>query len=233
MFIRILAALSCCISLLAQAQPLSLRIAIDANNPPFMYADSSGRPAGIYAEQLLALAQRSGIAISIEPMPWKRALAYLQRGSHGVAGLYSNPERQKHYLYSKPLYQEVLTVYGRKLDRHPRYNQICDFDGKRVGVLAGWFYSDAFSQARDQGRLRADEASRDAQNVEKLRLGRIDYLIGIRESIEPQMGEQLEALGVFAVNPTYIALPRTAANLHLLQRLNQALPPLPQPANAP
>lgn len=233
MLIRILAALCCCSSLLAHAQSALLRIAIDVNNPPFMYADSSGRPAGIYAEQLLALAQRSGITISIETMPWKRALAYLQRGSHGVAGLYSNPERQKHYLYSKPLHLEVLTVYGRKLDHRPRYNQIGDFDGKRVGVLAGWFYSDAFSQARDHGRLRADEASRDAQNVEKLKLGRIDYLIGIRESIEPMLGDQLEALGVFAVNPTYIALPRSAANLRLLQRINQALPTLPQPATSP
>ena len=194
-----------------------------------MYADSSGRPAGLYAEQLQALARRSGIAISVETMPWKRALAYLERGSHGVAGIYSNQARQRRYLFSKPLYHEVLTVYGRKQDHRPRYNQVSDFDGKRVGVLSGWFYSDDFSQARDRGSLQADEASRDAQNVEKLKLGRLDYLIGIRESIEPLLGNQLEALGVFATNPTYLALPRTPANQQLLLRINQALSPATLP----
>lgn len=227
--IRLFAWLLLCLLLPARAQPPRLQVAIDANNPPFMYADSSGRPAGLYVEQLQALARRSGIAISIEAMPWKRALAYLERGSHGVAGIYSNPERQKRYLFSKPLYQEVLMVYGRKADYPPRYSNIASFSGRHIGVLAGWFYSDEFSQARERGALQADEASRDAQNVEKLKLGRLDYLIGIRESIEPLQGEQLEALGVFATNPTYLALPRTAANQLLLQRINQALPAVTPP----
>lgn len=61
--------------------------------------------------------------------------------------------------------------------------------------------------------------------MEKLRLGRLDYLIGIRESIAPLMGDQLEELGVFSVNHTYLALPRTAANQQLLLRINQALTP--------
>ncbi|WP_174874741.1 substrate-binding periplasmic protein [Vogesella oryzae] len=215
-----------CLLPLAHAQQAQLQIAIDANNPPFMYADRSGRPAGLYAEQLQALSKRSGIAISIEAMPWKRALAYLERGSHGVAGIYSNAERQKRYLFSKPLHQEVLMVYGRKSAGTPRYSSIASFGGRRVGVLSGWFYSEEFSKARDSGALQADEASRDAQNVEKLRLGRLDYMIGIRESIAPLMADQLEELGVFATNPTYIALPRSAANLQLLQRINQALPPV-------
>ncbi|MEQ6291802.1 substrate-binding periplasmic protein [Vogesella sp. GCM10023246] len=226
---RLFAWMLLCLLPPAHAQQPRLQVAIDANNPPFMYADSSGRPAGLYAEQLQALARRSGIAISIETMPWKRALAYLERGSHGVAGIYSNPARQKRYLFSKPLYHEVLTVYGRKAAASPRYNNISSFNGRRVGVLSGWFYSDEFSQARDRGALQADEASRDAQNVEKLKLGRLDYLIGIRESIEPLLGGQLEALGVFATNPTYLALPRTAANQLLLQRINQALAPVNTP----
>lgn len=226
---RLFAWLLLCLLLPAHAQQSRLQVAIDVNNPPFMYADSSGRPAGLYAEQLQALARRSGIAISIETMPWKRALAYLERGSHGVAGIYSNPVRLKRYLFSKPLYHEVLTVYGRKSAASPRYSNIGSFNGRRVGVLSGWFYSDEFSLARDHGALQADEASRDAQNVEKLKLGRLDYLIGIRESIEPLMGNQLEAVGVFATNPTYLALPRTAANQQLLQRINQALSPATLP----
>ncbi|MFC3533902.1 substrate-binding periplasmic protein [Vogesella facilis] len=226
---RLFAWLLLCLLPAAHAQQPHLQVAIDANNPPFMYADSSGRPAGLYAEQLQALARRSGIAISIETMPWKRALAYLERGSHGVAGIYSNPARQQRYLFSKPLYHEVLTVYGRKGDALPHYSTIASFNGRRVGVLSGWFYSDEFSQARERGALQADEASRDAQNVEKLKLGRLDYLIGIRESIEPLLGGQLEARGVFATNPTYLALPRSAANLQLLQRINQVLSPLTPP----
>ncbi|SCK05061.1 ABC transporter substrate-binding protein [Vogesella sp. LIG4] len=225
---RLLATLclfACLLTASALAQTPQLRVAIDANNPPFMYADSSGRPAGIYAKQLQTLARRSGIVISVEAMPWKRALAYLALGTHGVAGIYSNPERQKRYLYSQPLYNEVLAVYGRKADHRARYSDVSTFGGLRVGVLSGWFYSEAFSHARAQGWLQADEASRDAQNVEKLRLGRLDYLIGIRESIAPLMGDQLEELGVFSVNHTYLALPRTAANQQLLLRINQALTP--------
>lgn len=214
-----------CLTSLAGAQ-VPLKVAVDAFNPPFMYADAQGQAQGLYVDQLRALATRSGLALEITPMPWKRALAGLDSGAHAVAGIYANPERQARYLYSLPLHREVLAVYARKSDGRPRYTQLSDLFDRRVGVLSGWFYSEAFTQARQAGWIDVEEVSRDIQNVDKLRLGRLDYLIGIRESIEPFMGNHLEPVGVFAVQLTYLALPRTPAHARWLARLNPHIPAL-------
>lgn len=217
---------------LSQAREV-LRFAIDAHNPPFMYADDQGVAQGLYAQTLRELGQRAGLTLRIEAIPWKRALAYLERGSHGVAGLYRNEERQRRYLFSRPIYREELVVYARKGQALAPYRGIASLYGKRVGVLSGWFYSDDFSRARDQRRLLADEAARDAQNVDKLRLGRLDYLIGIRESIAALNHGELEETGIFASNLTYIALPHGPHSQALLQQLNAHIPDLPDKPRAP
>ena len=217
---------------LSQAREV-LRFAIDAHNPPFMYADEQGVAQGLYAQTLRQLGERAGLTLHIEAIPWKRALAYLKRGSHGVAGIYRNEERQNRYLFSRPIYREELVVYARKGHAMAPYRGIASLYGKRVGVLSGWFYSDDFSRAREQQLLLADEAARDAQNVDKLRLGRLDYLIGIRESIATLNHGELEETGVFASNLTYIALPDSPRSRALLQQLNAYIPDLPNKARAP
>ena len=217
---------------LSQAREV-LRFAIDAHNPPFMYVDGQGVAQGLYAQTLRQLGERAGLTLRIEAIPWKRALAYLEQGSHGVAGIYRNEERQRKYLFSRPIYREELVVYARKGHAMAPYSGIASLYGKRVGVLSGWFYSDAFSRARDEKRLLADEAARDAQNVDKLRLGRLDYLIGIRESIAALNHGELEEAGILASNLTYIALPDSPRSRLLLQQLNPYIADLPDKARAP
>jgi polar amino acid transport system substrate-binding protein len=89
------------------------------------------------------------------------------------------------------------------------------------------------SRARDEKRLLADEAARDAQNVDKLRLGRLDYLIGIRESIAALNQGELEEAGILASNLTYIALPDSPRSRALLLQLNPHIADLPDKARAP
>ncbi|GHD72415.1 hypothetical protein ACFSQE_06880 [Vogesella fluminis] len=92
--------------------------------------------------------------------------------------------------------------------------------------------SNNFSRARDE-RLMADEAARDAQNVDKLQPGRPDYLIGICESITVLNHGELEETGILASNLTCIALPYTLRSQALLQQLNAHIPELPDKARAP
>ena len=53
-----------------------------------------------------------------------------------MAGIYRNEERQRKYLFSRPIYREELVVYARRGHAMAPYSGIASLYGKRVGVLA-------------------------------------------------------------------------------------------------
>ena len=100
-------------------------------------------------------------------------------------------------------------------------------------IVFGMTREEVIGVAVAGARVLADEAARDAQNVDKLRLGRLDYLIGIRESIAALNFGELEEAGILASNLTYIALPDSPRSRLLLLQLNPYIADLPDKARAP
>ena len=88
-------------SLVAAPAPLQARetIAFDEADPPFMFV-ADGKPAGLYPMLVAEAAQRAGIEVELASMPWKRALAEIDAGKAGIAGIYRNGERLKKYDFS-------------------------------------------------------------------------------------------------------------------------------------
>ncbi|WP_409421518.1 transporter substrate-binding domain-containing protein [Pseudaeromonas sp. ZJS20] len=203
------------------------RLYVDANNPPLMYADAQQQAAGLYPALVNALFDRLHEPVLISPLPWKRVLRALEDGGAGVAGIYWSAERQAWLDYSAALYQERIMIYQRKGGRPLR--TLADLYGLEVGVLAGWFYSQALSDAAARGELRLQPVSDDASNLGKLARGRLDAVLAVAESGDAT----LQRLGLTAQivrsdtpllnNSTHIAFPKAARRQALLTRINAAL----------
>jgi len=218
---------------LALATPLAAHaapevvIALDAQNPPFMYADRDGQPHGVYAVLLRALFARLDLPMRLACMPWPRALAGLERAEHGVGGIYSTTERQAKLDFSQALHVETIKIYalrgGLRL-----FERIDDLRGLRVGVLRGWSYGDNFDAASRAGLFQAEPVSADLQNFGKLERGFLDVAVAIEQS-----GDALLATGDYpsvralpnplTENPTYLAFNKSAQQKALIARFDEQL----------
>jgi polar amino acid transport system substrate-binding protein len=212
-----------CSALLARAETL---VAIDNANPPFMYQQDD-QPMGLYPLMLQAIFARLGEPLSIQAMPWKRALLRGASGELGIGGIYKNAERLAVFDYSTPIFEERLLLYVQR-ERAFAFRGVEDLHGKRIGVIRGWSYTEAFDQAARTGQIDAQEGSSDEANLRKLASGRLDAVIAIELAGQRLLShpglEQLEALPQpLSINPTFLVFAKQAGQLELLQRFDQAL----------
>lgn len=203
-------------------------ILFDIANPPFMYSKGGDTAEGLYPAIIGEAFKAMGEPVELKAAPWKRDIAALDQGEAGVGGIYKNEERLKKYDYSDKLFDEVITLYVPK-DREFSFTGVESLAGKRVGVLRGWSYGDAFDAAVKAGKIEADEAERDTQNFSKLAAGRLDALLAVRESGESNLSKPEIAAAVVALptplssSPSFLAFNKSAGKTELLARFNSAL----------
>lgn len=210
----------------ATAVVAQVRIAVDAQNAPFMMARGQ-QAAGLYPMLLQAAFERMGTPARIEAMPWSRALELIDRAECGVGGLYQNSDRLARFDFSAPIFVERLLLYARR-DRLPAYQRLADLEGLRIGVIRGWSYGDAFDAARRQGRLQVEEVAGDAQNFSKLASGRLDLVVAVEQAGSAQLASGRFPMVValpqpLAVNPTHLAFHKSAHMKPLLARFDRAI----------
>ena len=204
----------------------SVTILFDENARPLAFAGKNHVADGLYPRMIAEAFHRMKVPVRLEAIPWTRALMSVDAGTAGIGGLYQTEERLKRYDYSEPIYEERVRLYFRA-DHPVVFEHIHDLDHLRIGVMRGWAYCPGFDKARAEGRLIADEADSDDQNLAKLAAGRIDAML----MVEPQDGSIPSPgnlrLGVaarpVAENPVYIAFDKKAGKLPLIARFNQAL----------
>lgn len=204
-----------------------VRVLFDQANPPFMYATGS-KAAGIYPALVSEAFSRMDCAVSLEALPWKRALVSMDEAQAGVAGIYKTEERLQKYDYSDPLFEETILVVSRA-DTPIAYSGVESLRGKIVGVMRGWTYGDEFENALKNGLFRVEEADGDGQNLEKLRANRLDAMLCVREGVLAAMA----AMGAshqfsvsespFSVTRTYLAFSKKADRKATLEAFNAAL----------
>ncbi len=213
--------------------PLSVaatqRIYFDEQNPPFMYADDRTHAAvGLYPSLITEAFRRMAVDVELKTLPWRRALKELELGHAGLGGLYRSRERQEKYDFSEPLFEEQIAIYSLAANG-PLLRDLRDLEGKRVGVINGWYYSEEFSAALKSGRVKVQPVADDKTNMRKLQLGRLDAVLAITQSGDGV----LHAMALdqvirrpqqpFLTNPVYLAFHRRAQQQALLQQFNQTL----------
>lgn len=203
------------------------RIDIDANDPPFMYVDANGMAAGFYPEMLRLAFGLMNEPVKIDAVPWKRAIAEIDAGSAGVAGIYKTQERLQKYDYSATLLTEKLVVVTRR-DRVLRFAGLDDLAGLRIGVIRGWSYGDEFDAMRAAGRFQVEEVIGDAPNFNKLEAGRLDAVISIEQGSRKTLATgnfpSLHVLPVpLAMKTAHLAFSRAQHKDALLARFDAAI----------
>lgn len=122
----------------AQALPSALRVAVDPAEP-WKMVDAEGRPYGAEIDLFEALAAKLGVKVEYQPLPFARALAYMEDGRVDLmSGLVKTPERAAFLRYLEPPYKTrsdkafyALKSSGVALDRYE------DLRAYEVGVKAG------------------------------------------------------------------------------------------------
>jgi polar amino acid transport system substrate-binding protein len=206
------------------AQRAPVRIAVDAQNPPFMYADRQGRPRGVYPVLLSAIFAELGLRLELLPLPWVRALTGLDRAEHGVGGLFANQERLAKYDYGQPLLVETVRLYVRRGGMR-QFNGLQDLKGLRVGALRGWSYGDEFDKARKDGLFQVEVVSTDKQNFGKLERDYLDAVLAVEQTGDAVLAEgDFPSVRMVATpiteNPSYLAFHKSTAQQELLARVD-------------
>ena len=221
-----------CLWILAMLSTPALRAAeaivvgVDANNPPFMYAEA-GQAAGLYPVLLRSLFAQAGLALKLEAKPWKRCLQDTDEGRAGTGGIYKNEERLRKYDFSEALFVERMAVYQHRA-RPLVFDGLESLYGKRVGVARGWSYGDSFDKAAREGLIHTEEVSADAQNFQKLASQRLDAVLAIEEAgaaqlAQPGLQDIVKSPRYLFENPTYLAFAKSAQQGATLAAINRAL----------
>lgn len=203
------------------------RIGSMENFAPFNYANAAGDYVGVDVEIVEAALARAGVRARHEPRSWARAISEFESGETDMLmQLSPNPERFATLIMIGPI-RWTQTVFAVRRDSEiADIPDLAALSGRTVGVVAAFFYSDAFRDA--QGFTRV-EAYNDEINLRRLAAGRIELAVGGRATmahIARNKGvlEDVRFLPTpLVVNPRYVAFPRTPRGAEHAVRFDRAL----------
>lgn len=210
----------------------AVAIGFDEGSPPTMYRVGAQPGAhGIYPALVGMAFAALGRPCELRALPFKRMVADVDAGQLLAGAVIRTPERDQRWLFSQPYFLERLSVYSAGAP----FRGLADLAGRRVGVIRGWSYGEAFDAARGRGEFQCEEVSADAHNFAKLLRGRVDYVVATelagRMLLELPDFRSRVASGAAALGatPIHLALPRShAGGVTLLAAFNTAIEQLRQ-----
>jgi len=157
------------------AQTLKL---VTLEYPPYEYSED-GKVKGMAVEVVKLIFKEMNQDISIELLPWARAIKYIEEGSRdAIFTAYKNPVRENFADYStEVLMPQVVSFFVKK-------GSTINFDGDinklsqySIGVVRKISYGQKLDVAIKNGTFkRVDKANDVTQNFRKLIKGRIDII---------------------------------------------------------
>lgn len=186
----------------------TIRSATQTGQPPFAYAEDSGKPAGFIVDVTDEAAKRLGLKVDYKSTSVTGSLAGLTAGQYDLAssGLGVTEERQKSVDFTKPLFWSTVTVLTTSKSTISTFD---GFNGKRVGVVTG-----SSQEAQLPTRIpKAQPVRFQAQNaaVSQLLNGSIDaFLVGGPDATEfmKQYKGLRQAVSAPVDHPTSMAVPK-------------------------
>lgn len=114
-------------------------------NPPKVFLDETGRPAGIFIDLIEAVAGEEDWTLSYLPGTWAEGLDRLERGEIDLMpDVARTPEREEKYsFHGEPVLSDWFQVYAR---RGSGIRSIPDLQGKKVSVLARSIQEETFKK---------------------------------------------------------------------------------------
>ena len=166
-------------ALAREAAPKRLVAACDVW-PPYQTLPQGGPGPvdGFSTRVVRAVLQRMGVSLAeVQAYPWKRALQRLADGrAHVLFSANRTPGREAFARYpDEPLACSHWVVWTRAADRI-EYTGPNDLRGLRLGLVAGYSYTEAFWEFV-RGNVEYEAVSDDDTNFRKLAAGRVDAVV--------------------------------------------------------
>ncbi len=216
----------------ASACELTVRVN-ETPYPPFFMEGENGKQTGLSIELAEALLQEAGCKPLYKPLPWKRALTYLQTGDVQVMlNMTPTEERKTFTNFIGPQLDESVVLVIRK-DSNFNITSLDDFKKlpKTVGIELGRVYGDEFEQKRATDEAFAQQieiATTMESNEKKLNTGRISGFLGYGYNIHYRIKTD-PLYADFAVCPliirqdwVYFGFSKKGVSADMLQRLQKA-----------
>jgi len=160
----------------------TLRVCDDVNEwPPYTYFERvNGRPServtGFTVELLRRIADRHGVRVQVDMLPWKRCLEAVRTGEVLLLlNAIRTPERERDYWLSAPIYDTRLLVLWSHRTRPEglALRTQADLLPLRIGALQGYSYSQ-LDLVPDGRLVRAPNYH---SLLQMLHLGRVDVAL--------------------------------------------------------
>jgi polar amino acid transport system substrate-binding protein len=127
--------------------------------PPYQYGEGEDI-RGVDQDIIVAAFKEHGMNIVTRLLPWDDCLQFLKEGkAHGIFQITLTCEREKAYIFSKPL-RVAKTVFYKRAEKPLSFVESVDILGQlkkyRVGVVRGYSYSPLIDGLGVPSRIEAD-----------------------------------------------------------------------------
>ena len=140
--------------------------------PPFV--DPHHPKEGLSLEIIRAAFQTQGYEVRYKIVPWARAEAAVKSGEYDILpDVWFTESRKKDLIFSVPYAKNIIRFITLKDDPF-EYDSINSLQGKTVGTIRGYTYSEEFSTAT---LFTKEEVTDFLQNMKKLLAKRIDLTL--------------------------------------------------------
>lgn len=175
--------------------------------PPFL--DPSQAKQGVATEIAQAAFATQGYHVELKFMPWQRAIDGVSHGEFDILiGTWKTPEREGFLEFSEPYAVNDLKFIKRKGDSF-EFTDLNSLSGKKIGIVRGYGYSEAFLQANN---FKREETPTLISNLLKLVNKRIDLTLedelDARNIISKEQPELLDAI-------EFVSPPISSNGLHV------------------
>jgi len=206
----------------------------DDKAKPKNWLDENGKPQGLMIDLLEEIAQRSDLRFSYTLVPWKRALALSEKGRGAIIGFSKTSERQKHWLFTDPMYFDELVLVST-LDKRFDFEGLGSLSGQRLAIKRGTSYGDDFEEARRRGVFKVVETTDRAGQMQMLTRDRVDMVLVSpgRIALETVVAENpwLKAhrdefvmiSPPYKLDPNFLGIPKSMNLANVIKPFNEAL----------
>lgn len=146
------------------------------NLAPLNYEGASG-PEGFSVELLRLMAAGAGLPLTLEVLPWQRAMQMAEAQPTGVLfSLTRTPEREAQFQWVGPIAQRRILIYRLASRPDLKLAQLADLGDARIGVVRDSAADKQLQAAGLKPGVHLEHGLDDATNLRKLLAGRMEYI---------------------------------------------------------
>lgn len=151
-----------------------LKVITAASDPYPPFVDPKHPKEGLSLEIVRAAFKTQGYEVKMSIMPWARAEAEVKKGTYDILpDVWMTDARKKDFMFGKPYVSNKVKFVFLKENRF-EYDGMKSLEGKKVGTVRGYGYSDEFLKA---DKFKREEVADFMTNIRKLIAKRLDLTL--------------------------------------------------------